>query len=260
MKDGVEVGKVIGERIKNRREKLGWTQRDLANKLDLTIGTVSGYERDYRTPDLETAAKIASILNCSVDYLLGLTEGLSKYELPSSRTNKIPILGTIRAGIPLLSEQNVIGHLDIPSDIVNKADFALVVNGDSMIGAGISDRDIVICKQQEVAINGQIVVALVNTDETTLKFYIKDNGQAYLRAANPEYPDFELKPGDKIQGYVLRVQKEAPSPNSYREYLYFRDGHLYEWNEVVEKATSYGIKPDKVKSILDMHWEMVNRK
>lgn len=60
----------------------------------------------------------------------------------------------------------------------------------------ISDKDIAVCKEDKDAVTGQIVVALVNNDETTLKYYFRENGHAVLRAANPKYKDIELKLGD----------------------------------------------------------------
>lgn len=171
----------------------------------------------------------------------------------------VPLLGNIRAGIPLLSEQNKIGEIDIPADLAGKADFALNVRGDSMIGAGISDSDIVVCREDKDPHSGQIVVALVNNDETTLKYYIKENGHAVLRAANPEYKDIELKSGDTIQGHVVRIFKEPPPVNQYREFIYFKEEHLQGWNEVIEKAVTSGIRPSIMAGFIEAHVEIAKR-
>lgn len=173
--------------------------------------------------------------------------------------NQVPVLGSIRAGIPLLSEQNIIGSVDIPAEIKGKADFALQVNGDSMIGAGIAEGDYVICKEDRTPYHGQIVVALVSGDETTLKYFIKENGHDILRAANPEYKDIQLKPGDKIQGRVVKVYKEPPPINAYRDFIYLRDEHLLEWNEVIEQAINNGIKPSVFREFIDMQVELAKR-
>jgi len=66
---------VFGKRLKAEREKRGWTQEFMANLLEIKIGTLSGYERNYRTPDLEMVTRIANLLGMSVDYLLGRDEG-----------------------------------------------------------------------------------------------------------------------------------------------------------------------------------------
>lgn len=185
---------------------------------------------------------------------------LNAIDKPITKSDyNVPLIGTIKAGIPLLSEHNIIGEIDIPADLEGKIDFALTVSGDSMIGAGINDGDIVICKQKEIASHGQIVVALVNDSETTLKYFIQENGRSVLKAANPEYPDFELKPGDKIQGYVVRIQKEPPPINVYKEYIYCKEGHLAEWNQVIEKALSYGVDPEQVDGVIEMQWNMLQK-
>ncbi|WP_034630351.1 helix-turn-helix domain-containing protein [Desulfotruncus alcoholivorax] len=64
----------FARRLKDEREKRGWTQEYMANLLQIKIGTLSGYERNYRTPDLEMTKRIAELLGISVDYLLGLDE------------------------------------------------------------------------------------------------------------------------------------------------------------------------------------------
>lgn len=65
---------IFSRRLKEEREKRGWTQECMANLLSIKIGTLSGYERNYRTPDLEMVKKIADLLGVSVDYLLGVEE------------------------------------------------------------------------------------------------------------------------------------------------------------------------------------------
>jgi hypothetical protein len=86
----------------------------------------------------------------------------------------VPILGRVPAGKPFLSEENTEGFLSIPSDIGSGKQFALLVQGDSMIGAGIMDGDRVIVKQQTTAENGEIVCALIDGEATLKRFYKKD--------------------------------------------------------------------------------------
>lgn len=128
-----------------------------------------------------------------------------------------------------------------------------------MIGAGISDNDIVICKESNDAFTGQIVVALVNGDETTLKYYIRDKGRALLRAANPDFKDIELKPGDIIQGHVVKILKEPPPFSQYREFIYCKEAHQQEWNKVIESAVSYGITPSAVQELVLMQVELAKK-
>ena len=88
----------------------------------------------------------------------------------------IPIIGTINAGLPIFAVENLEGYCPIPDELnTGGTDFALKVNGDSMINAGIFNNDIIIVKQQNDAVNGQIVVALIEDSATVKRFYKKDN-------------------------------------------------------------------------------------
>jgi len=77
----------IGERIRARREHLGWTQAKLAETLNVKIGTVSGYERNYRVPDARMLQLLAGVLEVTSDYLLGLPQS----EDIDKRDNYVPI-------------------------------------------------------------------------------------------------------------------------------------------------------------------------
>ena len=88
----------------------------------------------------------------------------------------IPLVGTVRAGEPIFAIENLEGYFPIPNDLNSSGEnFALRVNGDSMINAGIFDKDIIIVNRQNTAINGEIVVALVDDSATVKRFYRKKN-------------------------------------------------------------------------------------
>jgi repressor LexA len=284
----------VGSKIRFLRKYQNLTLQELADRANISLSYLGDIEKGRSNPSISTFISIARALETPPSYFLDennsttidiidfivnsnrvpLTAGgqpltqdqrlsiLRVLDKPGSnhgQAERIPILGNIRAGIPLLSEQNRIGEIDIAADLIGKADFALIVSGDSMIGAGINDGDIALCKQGGDALHGQIVVALVNNDETTLKFYIRENGKVLLRSANPLFKDIELKPGDKIQGHAVRFQKETPSVNLYREFLYFKENHLQEWNTVIESAVQHGITPQQISEMIEMHWQMVKR-
>ena len=100
----------------------------------------------------------------------------------------IPIVGTVAAGVPILSEENREGTLTLhkPSLKKNKVYFAVKVRGDSMQDAGIMDGDMAVIEKQNVAKNGEIVVAVVD-DAVTLKRFYKENSRIRLQAENPAY-------------------------------------------------------------------------
>lgn len=102
------------------------------------------------------------------------------------RNNKtIPLLGEIVAGMPALAQENIYDYYSIPEDLINNGDFMLRVRGDSMIGIGIYEGDYVIVQSQTSAINGDIVVALVNKEEATLKRFYKEKDSIRLQPENP---------------------------------------------------------------------------
>jgi repressor LexA len=108
---------------------------------------------------------------------------------PFVRAVNVPILGQIAAGAPILAEQHIEDTFPLPMDLVDDSDkvFMLRVRGDSMINAGIFDRDLVAIRQQNTAENGQIIAALVGDDEATVKRFYKDGRRVKLVAENPAY-------------------------------------------------------------------------
>jgi repressor LexA len=101
---------------------------------------------------------------------------------------RLPLLGQIAAGAPLLAEENVEDELAVPEPLGRDADFLLRVRGDSMIEAGILDGDVVVVRRQPDAANGEIVVALVGDDESaneaTVKTFYRDAGRVRLQPEN----------------------------------------------------------------------------
>lgn len=93
-----------------------------------------------------------------------------------SHTVDVPLVGDVAAGTPILAEENITDTLTLPTEIVGDApSFLLSVHGDSMIEAGINDGDFVVVKEQSVADNGQIVVAMVDDGATVKRFYKEKN-------------------------------------------------------------------------------------
>ena len=118
---------------------------------------------------------------------------------------RVPVVGTIAAGLPLYAQQEWGGSLAIDSDMF-KGDhlFALRIKGDSMSHAGILDGDLVICEPRQFAENGDIVAALIHHEEATVKrFYLNQTG-IELRPENPEYKPMTYGFGEVlVQGKVI---------------------------------------------------------
>ena len=108
---------------------------------------------------------------------------------PELFVGKVPLLGNVAAGRPLLSEENLDGYVNLTEPFVRpgKSYFALRVRGQSMINAGILDGDLAVVEQSSVAVDGQIVVAVID-DAITLKRYYKEAGRVRLQPENPDFP------------------------------------------------------------------------
>jgi repressor LexA len=104
----------------------------------------------------------------------------------SAAQEKLPLVGQVAAGGPLLAEENVEDYLGVPETL--RGDFLLRVKGESMINAGILDGDIVVVKRSQDARNGEIVVALAGDDETadeaTVKTFYREGGRVRLQPEN----------------------------------------------------------------------------
>jgi repressor LexA len=120
----------------------------------------------------------------------------------------VPLVGRIAAGAPILAEQHVEEYLPVPMGFVDGAEhFALRVRGDSMVGAGIFDGDVVIVRRQDDASTGDIVVALMPgaaEDEATVKRLSRKGGRVVLVPENPSLEPFEMTEG-RIAGKVVAV-------------------------------------------------------
>jgi repressor LexA len=121
---------------------------------------------------------------------------------------KIPVLGRVAAGLPINAIENHEGSLVVDPSFLKKSEnaFALRVKGDSMINAGINDKDLVIVSPNEQAKNGDIIVALIN-DEATVKKFEFINNKIRLIAENNAYQPIEVKSQDdfKVVGKVKGV-------------------------------------------------------
>jgi len=121
----------------------------------------------------------------------------------------VPLVGRIAAGSPVLAEQNVEDHLVVPMGFAGDAEhFALTVHGDSMIGAGILDGDVVIVRAQEAAEDRDVVAVLLPgpaEDEATVKRIRRRRGRVMLVPENPAMEPSEMDPEGRILGRVVAV-------------------------------------------------------
>jgi len=124
----------------------------------------------------------------------------------------VPLMGRISAGAPVLADEQVEDYLAVPSDFAGEdGHFALRVHGESMIGAGILDGDVVVVRRQDAADEGDIVAALLPgpaEDEATVKRYHRDGSTVMLVPENPALQPFELGSG-RVLGRVVAVLRRV---------------------------------------------------
>lgn len=193
-----------GERIKARRRELGISAEALAEQCGVSPATIYRYENgDIEKVGIDKLPPIAEALHTTQAYLLGWEDS---YPLPSNVTplrpmQKVPLVGRIACGTPILAEQNIEDYIDLPGHI--HADYALTCQGDSMINAGIQDGDVVYIRQQPEVENGQIAAVIVGEDEATLKRFYFDGGVVQLVAENSRIPPMVFSGAELARVHVI---------------------------------------------------------
>ncbi len=183
-----------GKRIQQRREELGLNLGDIAKEVGVAVSTIQRYEKGkiekIKLPVIEAIAKALQVdpawLLCQTDRMTVSSVEVSSISnlIPLPQTYRIPLVGEIACGSPILAEENVEEILEIPQHI--KADFALRCHGDSMIGVHIHDGDIVYIRQQPDVDNGSIAAVCIE-NSATLKRVYKYPDKLVLSPANPQY-------------------------------------------------------------------------
>ncbi len=188
------------------------------------------YLRDYirehgRAPSLREAAEAFGVSHAAVGHLLKVLEekGYIRREGRYSRTvhilnrvgappgpdraRTVPIIGRITAGLPMYAQEEWSGTVAVDAGIYRGAHlFALRVQGDSMKNVGILDGDLAICEPRQYAENGDIVVALIDGEEATVKRFFLHSDRIELRPENPDFQPVRYGFGEiLIQGKVVGV-------------------------------------------------------
>lgn len=187
------------EKIKSLREEQGLSQEALARQVGYTDrSSIAKIEAGQVSLSAARIGLFATALGVTPGYLTGWSDEL----MPLPVTRKIPLIGTIACGKPILAVEDAEETVDIP-DFVH-ADFALRCKGDSMVNARIFDGDIVYIRAQPEVENGQIAAVRVG-EEATLKrvYYFPERQRMTLRACNPIYGDLDYRDAELDQVEVL---------------------------------------------------------
>ncbi len=187
------------EEFKDRLQKAmdinDFTQSQLCEITGIPKSAMSQYLSGSFKPKQKRTYAIAKALNVSEAWLMGYDVSPARSEEPSDnfqfdniipiKTKKIPLIGEIACGKPIVANHEYEVYVDATTDI--NADFALKAKGDSMINARIHDGDIVFIRQQPDVENGEIAAVIID-DEATLKRIYKNDNSITLVAENPKYP------------------------------------------------------------------------
>ena len=179
--------------LKEARKKAGMTQKQVAEHIGISQNAYSYWESGRNNVDSESMKKLSDLFNVSIDYLLGRdtpAQAPAPVELRASRGVKIPVLGYVRAGIPLDAVEEIIDYEEITPGLAATGEFfGLVIKGDSMHPV-LQDGDVVIVRCQPDAETGDVVVALVNGDDATVKKLKKTETGIMLIPENRDYEPF----------------------------------------------------------------------
>lgn len=181
------------ERLRALRKEKGLSQKSLSEQLNVTQQAVGKWETGRSSPDPATLAQLASLLDTSADFLLGLHP--ENHSPQGYNEHPIPVIGTVRAGYGCLAFEEDYGveyaHVKDPSRY-----FYLVVKGDSM-EPRIQDGDLALVRRQPTLENGDLGVMVLGDGEGTLKKYIQRGNAVVLQAFNPNYEPRIIK-GDEL--------------------------------------------------------------
>ena len=197
-------------RLKEARKAAGLTQQQVAKLIGISQNNYSYWENGKVKIDNVSLQRLSEIFGVSVDYLLGREETKTtapiKDEVEFNDIYAIPLLGRVVAGVPLESQENLEGYIYIGYKPKEEY-FALRVRGDSMINAGIRDKSILVVHKQAYAENGDVVVALLNGEQTVKRFKIYGDNM-FLMPENPVYEPIPIMKGADflILGKVVEVR------------------------------------------------------
>ena len=178
------------------------------------------YQRNLRAPYMSEIGSALGIAKSTAQkYLVEMNaRGMLSYHAGEIMTEKIQkidtsitsigILGSVSCGLPDLAEENVEQYVSFPTSLFGKGEFFILrANGESMIGAGIDDGDLVVIRKQSEANKGQIVVALIDNQTTLKRLFFDDvNQEIILHPENEQFEDVRVK-SCMIQGVAVHVLK-----------------------------------------------------
>ena len=196
----------FADRLRTAMIQAGMRAVELHEHTGISKASISEYLSGNYEPKQRNIYKMATALGVLPSYLMGIEEQSTEFpdipKLPNIEPynpTMVPIVGTIAAGTPILAEENIEGYAPLQG---KKADFALTVKGDSMIGDNIHPGDIVFIRQQPTVEIGEIAAVLIDGD-ATLKHFYYGGDSVTLVSSNPTYKPMVFHQGDCDEFRVL---------------------------------------------------------
>lgn len=224
---------ILGDLIKNYRREHGYSMDQFAKQSGLSKAYISILERNVNPvngkpviPSLETIKAVSQAIGIDFNDVIAMLDGNQPVSLKDEKTaslgdlpgatpmnpqNVAPLLGTVRAGLPMYAEENIEGYIPI-RQTDGAQYFWLHVRGDSMNAAGMDDGDQILVRVQPEVENGEIAVVMVNGDEATVKSFRQEGDLVILtpRSMNPVHQPqiYDLKKIPvRVAGKVVECRK-----------------------------------------------------
>lgn len=207
------MDKEFANRLRSAMDIRNIKASELSEKSNIPKSAISQYLSGLYEAKQKSIFKLATVLDVSEAWLMGLDVPMTKNIKIDKLGNpviEIPILGTVKAGYDYLAQENWIGTVDIDKKLAESGEFfALKIKGDSMAPVLIED-DIVIIKKQDDFDSGDIVVAIVNGDEATIKKGKKSESKILLQPFNTNYDPliFTKEEMDTIPVRIVGIVKQ----------------------------------------------------
>ena len=196
----------LGNNIKFLREKKGIEQQELADILNVPRSTLACWENNIRTPKLEQIMKIAEFFNTNLNIIYDDFDNGKLVDI-NSDIIKIPVYGTIKAGVPIESQSDIIDYVEIPKSWTkgDKKFYGLKISGDSMFPK-YNENDIVIFEQNnDVELyHGKDVAVMINGTESTFKKILVNEQGIVLQPYNTAY-DIMMFTKEQVQQLPIKV-------------------------------------------------------
>lgn len=218
----------FGIKLKSLREYMGISQEELGKMINSSKQVISRYETGLNSPRIDTVNLLSQALNIDLTILVNSDYSaqdlinnyhsnpasiMTEDEAPTytdpidPATRQVPLIGTIAAGAPIYADEYIEDYFTLPASMRN-IDFALRVQGESMINIGINTGDIVFCKQQNHAENGDVAVCLIDNENATLKRYRHIDNITLLIPENDSMSELVFKGEEQNRVLIQGIAKK----------------------------------------------------